>query len=258
VAGYQGTWRRAAVNQSKTRLVPPPDPQHETPDANPNGVDWEQSVFAPMLPLEMVGDQYLVPPTMVTLVDRDVDTHDPHPCDAGEGPLDTLAAQDLRTAEADRDRGASASRLWTPVKSRDGTFTVTIIPDVPGQGDQPDAPRQRFEQGVGVAQDPYARAGRRIARWRDRWVDMHRWNVEYRPHLVKTAYPALTAPPVPGGNQYNSPAPTEAQFGAAGVGTPDQLVWPVERRAPRPWDESATTDGSELAGAGYGLTTWGL
>lgn len=236
---YTGAWRRTATTQPRVRLVPGPDPQHASPDANPNGVDWIQSAIAPSLPDDMIGDQYLIPPSPLLLVDADVDTH--------EG-----------TGNHAADLGSSDVRLYQPVASRDGGYHVAIIEDTPGMGDSPDTPRQRFEQGVGISQDPYARLGRRIARWRDRYVDMHRWGPEMRPALVKNAYAAVQSPPVSDGNQYTSPTPLVAQFGDYGVGTPDQLIWPVERRSPRPWDESATTDGSELSEAAYGLGVWGL
>lgn len=250
---YSGTWKRQSVTPTTVRLVPDADPEHAVPTDNEQ-ITWVSTVIAPMLPDSMVGDQYLQPPVPVMLVDRDVD--DPAH-GGGIRPGDsTYGAQDRRDRVHGEDLGAVDARRWAPTGSRDGSYNVRTLDDTPGMGDSSDWARARYESGVGAASDPHARTGRRIVRWRDRYIDMHRWESGPRATVARQAYTAPQSAPLIG-NQYVSPAPLFAQAGQHGIGTPDQFVWPEDRRAPRPWDESgmAATDGN---GGSYGLTVWGL
>jgi hypothetical protein len=198
----------------------------------------------------MLGEQYAPAGTVPAVVDRDVSTHD----GTGRRPaVPTLAAQDERTDAHARDLGSVDARRIQPAASRDGSWHVAVIDDVPGEGNSPDYARHA-ESGVGAVRDPHARIGRRIVRWRDRWIDMHRWEPEGRPHVVRTAYHAAD---VPGGADLGPRVSPEPLYARAGQVVPDdRMVWPVERRSPRPWDEVGLLDG--VSSGDGGLTVWGL
>lgn len=260
---YSGAWKRAVVGRPPVRLKPDADPRHAGTDshdaADPGaGVAyWQADTIVPAIPPEWMGDQYVQMPTMQHLA------FDATPRDHAEGGgagwgQSTLAAQDIRTDDHARDFGAVEAREYNPQATREGTHTVVILDDDQNAGNSPGYPQTRYDRGVGVASDPYARVGRRTFRWRDRVIDMHRWDPEGRASAARFAYSAPAQPAMTNGNQYVSASPTLARFGQAGVGTPDQFVAPVQRRSPREWGESVTTDGASNLGESYGLTSWGL
>jgi hypothetical protein len=264
---YSGTWKKTAVTQPDVPLVQAADPSHGftghesvyDPNLNEN---WVDDTLAPGLTSDLLGDQLLQLPTYGGPVDRSTDTGHEGDGDGQTYPMSTLTAQDYRGQVMDADLGSVEARRWRPVDARDGAYHVVVLDDVPGDG-TPGTAQNTLRQitGVGAANSPDARVGRKIKRWRDRWIDMHRWDPEERASVLRYAY---TAPAkqeqdrITGlGDQYVSPFPTLAMYGAEGIGTPDQFVTPSQRRAPRPWDE-AMTDNGYATGGDYGLGTWGL
>lgn len=95
------------------------------------------------------------------------------------------------------------------------------------------------------------RPGFRVQRWSERRIPMHRWSGDVRPLRTHTAKTASDAPALADGNQYRTPfrdlAPSRLKTYAR----------PMQRREPRPWDETEVTDGTENTGAEL-LTSWGL
>jgi hypothetical protein len=261
VGQYTGAWKRAAVGVPKVRLKPDPDPRHAGTDthgaADPGTQPayWVQDTMVPAIPQDWLGDQYTQLPTIHGVIDLTPQDHG-HGMGVGHGET-TLEAQDIRTDWHGEDLGNVEAREYQPQNTREGSWNVVVLEDNRNDGNSPGYPQTRYDRGVGVASDPFARTGRRILRWRERTIDMHRWDPEGRAAVARFAYSAPAQPAMPNGNQYTSPEPTLVRFGQAGVGTPDQYVTPVQRRSPRPWDETQTADGF-TGGTGYGLTQWGL
>jgi hypothetical protein len=254
----RGSWAKRSTPSLGVPLKPGLDPEHGTasprldvPVGNPL---WHESTAAPMLP------------------DHLVDGAPAAPEHTGTGPLDTspdyghelgvapghgqTQRQQLATGQEihSMDFGAPAANTWVPMINRDGTNHVAIIPDGDNDGESPQTVALQ-RSGLGIPNDPYARRGKRIKRWYDRFIDMHDWSVERRPVYVRNAYQDSGQPAVAGGTQYDSPYGTLQQ-----VSTQDSFVAPQVRRTPGPWDEPLSSDGSGQLGvsAGYGLTSWGL
>jgi hypothetical protein len=249
---------KAAAPPISVRTAAEIDPQHMTPDPNRYPVDWIASELAPTLPLELMGDQLLQLPTHGGPVDREPVSHE-YGVGAGPGLTD---AQNRAVMEPwhQADLGSAEARRYQSQAARDGAYHVEVVPDMIGDGNSPETVTLREVTGVGAANDPFARRAQRIWRWRDRWIDRHMYGVEQRPVYLRNAFTATAVPPGPA-SAYTSPYPTAPATwgGRAGIGTPDQLVMPQERRIPRPWDEAYTTDPTAAAGGtGYGLTSWGL
>jgi hypothetical protein len=240
-------------------LVAPLDPQHEDPNPNlvAGQVNWVADTLVPMLPDELIGDQYLQLPVVGGPLDMEPETHT-----YGVGPGPGLSDEQNR-AVMERwhttDRGAPEARRWQPQAARDGSYSVDVVPDGDG-GASPATVALRHETGLGEPNDPHARRGYRIQRVRSRWIDRHMWGVAKRPVHLRNAYVDPSQPQEALG-QYVTPFPggTAGWSGRDGMGTtPDQAVMPQERRTPRPWDEGYTTDGTVATGAGFGLGSWGL
>lgn len=253
---YTGAWKRATTDNATVRLKPDQDPEHANPTPNLGPVNWVADTIVPMIPAEWLGEQYTQLPTMTYVMDE---TPRDHADGGGVGHgMDTIEAQDERTYEHGVDYGATEARRWSPANTREGSYTVTVIEDNANEGNSPGYPQMRYDRGVGIGSDPHARVGKRIARWRDRTIDMHRWDAEGRASVARYAYSAPDQQAQTNGNQYTSPEPLYAdKQGANGIGSPDQFVVPMARRSPRPWDESMTADGVNPSNA-YGLTSWGL
>lgn len=255
---YTGAWKKRAVARTAAPLVGQRDPEHERPTDNLAPVDWRSSVIAPDLPPGQLGDQMLQLPTIHGLADATPRSgHEGDGYGHGHGDTTRRAQADAHDVHA-RDLGAVDARKWVPVAARDGKWTAALVDGQRWQGNSPETTSAIADTGAESALDPWARVPRRVVRWRDRKIDMHRWDAQERAALTKQAY---TAPPSPGSlGARMSRAPLYAQAGQDGIGTPDQFVAPVLPRSPRPWSESMTTDGAEQPGAAtdFGLGAWGL
>lgn len=255
---YSGGWRRWVANASgqPVRLEPPIDAQHLDPADNTMPVHWEQDTAQYPLPDELVGGQYIQPPVAGGPLDYTPVSHD---VGSGVRPGDSpRQAQIVRGIDHEQDYGAVQARRYAPADSRDGAWHVDIIDDTRNGGA---SPRQldRKVTGIEGSDDAYARTGRRIWRWRDRFIDRHMWGVDFRPALIRNAYTAPQSGPQSNGDQYTSPAPLMTSGGTDGIGTGDKFRLAQVRRVPRPWDEELATDGTAYQSTTTdGLTVWGL
>lgn len=248
-------WVVARTAPTSADLQPGPDPQHLDPDPNPvpGQIDWRQDTLVPTLPAELMGDQWLQLPVPGGPLDLEPESHDYGP---GAGPgLTEMQSREVMAPWHGADRGAPAARRWQRAPTRDGAYHVNVVADEASEA-SPSTVALRETAGVGVAHDPHARRGYRIQRWRERFIDMHRYGVQKRPVYIRNAY----TPPVQPGQvtQYTSPFPTLGWSGQGGIGSPDQWRVAQERRTPRPWDEAMTTDGTLTGGLDQGLGRWGL
>ena len=255
---FAGAWaRKASTPMPDVPLKPDIDPEHLNPSAAPdidlfgqNALWQESGPSAPYLPDDMVSIPVGSPVGGGGPVD--FTPQDPQ-YGLGVGPGLTQAQSRAETLSwHEDDRGAVASRRWQAMTDRqpgEGPHVV-IIPDVPLDGDSPET-LQYERSGVGTANDPYARTGLRQKRWWDRFIDMHRWEVDYRPKYLRNASAIGDQPPVPNGTQLDSPFTTPGPY----YGTQDSFVSPQLRRTPTAWDEPMYSDGET---SGLGSTVWGL
>lgn len=254
-------WAKASAPMPSVPLVPGPDPEHLNPTSNPDLAAgqqlWVASTPAPTLPDSLTAEPFGTPIGGGGPIDR---TPEDPGFGVGVGPgLTTLESQDVRGTLMSQDMGAVAARQYQALTDRDGTYHVDIIPDTPGDGASP-ATLVYKQTGVGQPIDPFARLGKRIKRYWDRVIDMHRYEVHPRPMYQVYASTVATRPAVANGNQLTSPF---AAF-IPGGGTPDSFVAPQDRRVPGDWAAPIVTDGSgqPLSGSGsladYGLSAWGL
>jgi|SRR5690242_8349106 len=255
---YNGAWaRKASTPTLDVPLKAQPDPEHLAPTDN---IDvavgnplWVESQAAPMLPDGLMATPFGTPiQAGGGPVDMTPESHDYGP---GVSPgLTTAESQALMMQWHEQDDGAVAARQWQPTTDREpGTGPrLAIITDTPLDGDSPQT-LELERSGVGTPNDPYARSGKRIKRWWDRVIDMHRWEPQYRPMYARNARTAQHQPAVPNGTQLDSPFATPWPMRA----TSDAFVAPQIRRTPVPWDQPITGDGTAPVGD-FGLTVWGL
>lgn len=253
---YASWGRKAATPTPLVPLKPPVDPEHLTPteddpDRYGNALWQESAPGAPYLPDDMVAVPVGSPVGGGGPVDH---TPEDHSYGVGVSPgLTQAESRALMLPWHEDDQGAVAARQWQPTTDRqpgEGPHAAVLY-DTPGDGDSPET-LQYERTGVGQSIDPFARVGKRIKRWWDRYIDMHRYGVEYRPMVIRNAYTGREQPPVPDGTQLDSPWPTPGPFRA----TADAFVNPQLRRTPSPWDEPLTTDG--MGTSELGATVWGL
>lgn len=250
-------WLVATQQRPWPALVAPRDPQHGTPDANivPQQLNWVADTLAPTFPDEMIGDQYLQLPVMGGPHDMEPESH---AYGVGPGPgLDDAENRIVTGRWHEQDRGATEARRWQPQAARDGSYNVDVVPDEDGFS-SPSTVALRHETGLGQPNDPHARRGYRIQRFRDRFIDRHMWGVSKRPAYLRNAYVDPGQPRDALGPYVSPYVGGGGGSGRHGIGSPDQLVMPQERRTPRPWDEGFTTDGTAQQGAEFGLGSWGL
>jgi hypothetical protein len=242
------SWSSRTTTANVAALVQPIDPQHSDPSPDlrwPDGQTptWVSSVYAPSLPPEYTGEGFATPvaagggPIDFTPISHDI----------GGGGVehgqDTMEALDRRGELHSIDYGATEARRYIAFKDREpGTGPQHAFREnSAGHGDSPQT-LELQQTGVDRPNDPYARLGTRwLSRWWERPIDMHWWNVEFRPLLPKQAYTAPEQAPTPDGNQYDSPYVANGPFEA----TPDRFVVPQERRQPVSWSQNLTEDGSE-------------
>jgi hypothetical protein len=260
---YSG-WGKRTEQDPEAPLKPGTDTQHVFPDPTPEwaaGIPplWVNSAGAPMLPDEILAVQRArVPATGLDLDQTPVS----HFYGRGTGPgLTTQEAQDIMGPWHNDDTGVVAYEASVPMVDRDdraGSPSALIIDDQPGYGASPETLRFR-EEGVGAPYDGgVSRVGRRLQRWRDRYIEMHRYDTERRPVTPKTAYVSQAQPAATNPGQLDSPWPTSTTYYA---GPMDKFVPQVVRRIPRPSGEPLATDGAYQASEAYqnyGLRTYGL
>jgi hypothetical protein len=261
--GFSGAWARRTQVDLASPLANPLDPEHLNPTDNPEYTQmrplWANSAPAPVLPAEMIDPQITTMAGGIGPVDR---TPIDHAYGMGTGPgLSTLQSQDYRSAWHMDDQGANAALRYQPMVDRDdrpGSPHADFIQHDPFGGDSPQT-LQLERTGPGQPNDPNARAGKAFRRWRDRYMDPHRWSPEMRPLVPRYARGAQAQPAVPDGNQMTSPYATAV---TEKLGVIDKFVAPLVRRQPGPWDEGLASDatGDTIVGAldNYGLTKWGL
>jgi hypothetical protein len=261
---YAGAWNRRTQVDTVVVTQAPIDPEHLTPTDNVEfslgqTPAWANTAPAPDVP-DAVLDQQLQPlaagfgPVDHTPID--------HAYGMGTGPgLSTLEAQDYRMAWHMQDDGSVAAHQWNPMQDRDdrpGSPHVDFWPHAVGDGESPQT-LQLERTGYGQPNDPEAPLGRWFRRWRDREMDMHRFDPSMRPVAPKYARPTPVQPAAQDGSQIAGPFPTAV---SVHLGPQDTFVPALVRRVPGPWDEALSSDGTAetMAGAAgqYGLTTWGL
>jgi len=231
----------------------PPQGELATDNANPQWAGaasptWRNSAPAPDLPRAILGED--MPALFATTGQGDF-TPDDHAFGPGAGHgLDTFAGIDDAAPWHATDLGDGATRRWSAAVSRDGTPHLDIIPDEVGADSPATTMRQRT--GYGMPDDPAARRASRIARWYDRWIDMHRWDTEYRPQTQMAAR-LQVATHVPAYDQTVPSTPSVIDYNPR---TPDRFMLPFLRRAPGEWLESAVIDGSGQPP--QAMTVWGL
>ena len=261
--GFSGAWSRRTQVIPETQLQAAIDPEHLTPTDNPeySGLRpmWVNTAPAPVLSPDAVGVQVVTMHGGIGPVDN---TPQDHSYGMGSGPgLDTLQSQDYRSRWHGDDQGANAALRYVPMQDRDdqpGSPHADFIAHDPAGGDSPQT-LQLERTGPGQPNDPNARAGKAFRRWRDRYIDMHRFDPAMRPITPKYARGAQAQPAVPDGTQITSPYATAV---TQRLGVSDRFVAPLIRRQPGPWDENLASDGTSqtIRGAldNYGLTQWGL
>jgi hypothetical protein len=250
---YSGAWVRQRLPSQLVPLQTPPDPEHLTPTAEPDLASgqqplWVATDFGPTLPDHLVGDSPAGSIAPGGPIDHTPD--DPEFGVGGGHGQTTLEAQYVRGVLHGEDLGAVAAHQYVAKTDRDGTYNLARIDDTVGDGDSP-ATLQLDRTGVGQPNDPEARLAFRWKRWVDRYIDMHRYPVTYRPRAVVAASAQHSQPPVRDATQLDSPYPTNVR-----MGTPDSFVYPQVRRTPDPWDQQLAGDG--VSGGPFGLTSWGL
>lgn len=262
MAGFTGAWLTRSQQNVSTPLHPPRDPQHLTPDPDPNLMpgqtpDWRSTVDAPGLPAAMEA------PPIAPELETGFGPVDHTPFDHGYG----LGAQPGLTVQENQDaagqwhaddQGTVAAESYVHPKMRDGAPHVAWIPHEREPVDSL-AQVEYQRRGVGAVHDPNAVLGKRLKRWFDRRINFHRYAVEMGPYAPRYARPAVERGPVQFGDQTTSPYPNSA---AQYSGPADRFVLPLARRSPGNWVEEQTGDGTTetLAGAptGYGLGSWGI
>ena len=259
---YSGAWARKASSPTlAVPLHPATDPQHLKPEPNPNGgpESWVATANAPPLPADLWGEPFGTPVGGGGPIDAE-----PLDPNYGPGAAPGITREESRAEMAlwhETDLGSVAARQYQALTSRADAQEpgngphVAVLYDTPGDGDSPGT--LLYERsGVGSPIDPYARTGKRIARWWNRFIDMHWYAPEYRPIVDRYAVPQAVMPAVTGGGPLDSPYASNGPMRA----TPDGFVNPQLRRTPVPWDEPFTTDGTGTYAAdpSTGLTSWGL
>jgi hypothetical protein len=244
-----GTWVRNSQPVQPAPLVSDRDPEHANPTPDPNQVggarpSWEQTVTAPDLPAQLYpGQEYPLVggggPVDRTPVD--------HSYGVGIGPVADATLPFHAT-----DMGEVAAHHYTAPKMRDGQAGVLIIEDMHGDGDSPQTlPNQRM--GVGEPADPAARRASMIRRFWDRFIDMHRYDVQFRPETASQIRARVASNAGPAAS---SAVPNTPSILGYDPSSPDRFVGPFTRRAPGPWDDALATDGTGQAQQDLG--SWGL
>lgn len=260
--GFSGAWLdRSQVNPT-VQLVPPLDPQHLKPDPNPQYTgraqpDWVQGNAAPDLPAAMVDAVAQAPLHTGTGPVDHVNYDNPLAgIGYGHGLTDLEALDIARRANLTND-GSGAARAYEHARTPGGTYRAGFVWDNPEQQDSPDTVLLQ-RTGVGTPNDPYARQANRLERSFDGTIDMHRWDVHFRPLRPEYARPTPMQS-TPGGDQTVPSTPSVIGYRPS---PQDRFVQPVVRRAPGDWSQPWSADGtpSNLVGSvnAYGLTVWGM
>lgn len=258
-----GAWSKRYRQDPQVPLKPAIDPEHMEPTDNPEfqqtPPSWMSTAPAPLLPMDMLPG---ADPSLATGIGP-ID-HTPLDPNYGPGPgpgLTTLENQDIRGQWHSIDDGAYAARMYQAPITVDGAYHLEVSYDQQQSGDSPQT-LQLDRTGIGQPNDPEATArgpAKRWKRWRDRYIDWHRYAVEMRPAEQRYAVPNPARSAVTAGNtQLVSPFGNSVGFLA---GPADRFVPSLVRRAPGPWDEALSSDGTASTIAGtvnaYGLTVWG-
>jgi hypothetical protein len=257
-----GAWSRRYRQDPQAPLQQQIDPEHLNPTDNPEFVQtppaWMNSAPAPQLPGDMLPGAEPGLATGIGPVD-----HTPLDPSYGVGPgpgLTTLESQDVRGIWHSDDQGAYAARAYITPIAVDGAYHLEVSYDQQPGGDSPQT-LQLDRTGIGQPNDPEATArgpAKRWKRWRDRYIDMHRFPVQMRPAESRYARPNPTSPPVNNGGPTDSPYDNSVGWLA---GPADRFVAPLVRRTPGAWDETLATDGTNQTIMGsvnaYGLPSWG-
>lgn len=246
-----GAWKIATLTQRGEPLHQPTDPQHSRP-VDVQDVDFVDTTGAPYVPEEWTDGSYLQPSVASPYVDQ---TPQDHEFGVGDQPgIDQAQARELAGRAHQVDMGAVAAHHYASARSFDGTYQVRRVENHDLAGDSPQTVEITERTGVGTAHDPDARRSVRIQRWRDRTIDMHRFEPGMRPLAVRNAKPVTTLPEVANRSAWVSP------FQGNVIEHADNWQTPQERRTPRSWDDGMTTDGTDqpLAAQSFGLTGWGL
>lgn len=255
---YTGGWRRQTVNPSwaVSSAGTVPDSQHKTPDAlyGDRYPGWQiPGARIQPTPQGMTDDEpvYTTDSAPGGPIDR---TPIDHTTGLGFGAgLDPLVSQEQNAAAHRVDSGATdARRFSTPVMRPPGeTLDVSLYrqPDV-----NVDSPGYtELQRRAQPAVSPDARRGLRQTRFFHRHFG---FNSEYfandhRPRVVTNAFTAPNVPAPPQGATATTPYASQAPVRVV------RSIVPQLRRAPRPWDEAATTSGPDTM-TEPPLQGWGL
>ena len=259
MAAFSGAWLTQSQVDPQVPLVPNLDPQHLNPDPNPQfqgmNPDWRNSAPSPDLP-EAMWD--VAPAPLATGVGP-VDHIDYNNTLAGTGwghGLSDVEARDLALTANLTDDGSYAARRYQAPRMPGGTYHADFIRDDDVPSDSPGTVMLQ-RSGVNTENDPWARRGHRLQRWFDGAIDMHRWEVTFRPLRPRYARPT----PVQSNADPGQRDPHTQSVVGYNPGSLDTFVQGIVRRVPGNWAQPFTADGttSTLVGAvsGYGLTTWG-
>ena len=250
-----GGWKKATQTQKDPALHNPIDPNHNNPQ-NEEQIWWADTSgnIAPGMPSDVEDTQTSIgTPAAYGYVDMT-----PQGGDFGMPAFPGMTIEEgqaIRGVAHSQDFGSFAARKYTSPPNRDGDLNVDDFMSPDNQGTESEQNKIRYETGVNTEYDGgNSVSGRKIRRWRDRFIDFHWYKVEMNPSYVKYATPAVAKPQVTAQrNQSMSPFSAGDIIYEGGSFTP-----PMERRTPEPWDTALIESGTPMPGADFGLGSWGL
>lgn len=248
---WQGGWKTLAkvpASQfSRTGTIP--DAQHDNPSANPGDrrPNWvTEGGRYEYMPPELIEDVPLNDARGGGLVDGEPQSHD-YGIGVGAGlPLMESMAQNA--AGHATDLGSVAARKYTVPSDQDGTWSrrLDAMPRDGEYGSQGNIDLQKTSLPATSPNAADRESKRQVSLW-DRVFMRLTYQTDHRPLTVPTAYTAQPQPPASQGGQVaSSPYATAATARVRVV----NAIAPQLRRAPGPWDESMTVEGSDQ-GSGY-------
>lgn len=260
---FSGAWAARSQPYTSVPLTPGIDPQHAVPDADPNlapgqSPTWAQNPAsaAPDLPLA-----FLEPlPDVGAPPGGPIDGTNYQDTLGGLGfgnGLDVDQAVALRVVHSEDD-GSYASRVYRAGVNRDMEYSAALVTAAPGDGESPQTLKMQ-QTGVGAPTDQgHSRLSRILHRLALGPIDMHRWEVAFRPLRPNYARPQQVIV----ASDWSNLSPSTPNVLAYRPAPADRFVAPMVRRTPGDWQEPYTSDGTgatmAAAAGAFGLTSWGL
>lgn len=259
---FSGAWAARSQQPQNVALTPGIDSQHMKPDPDPNlpqgqRPDWQQATAVPDMPVALMGSIPSVDHIGIGPVDSVNYENTLGGMGSGHG-LDPLQAMDASRDAHMTDDGSYAARMYRAAVDRDGTYHAAIVHATPGDGESPQTLAMQ-QTGVGAPTDQgNSRQSKRITRWAERRIDMHWWEVAFRPLRPNYARPVAVSQVT----ETNQRAPGTPSVVGWNPSTSDRFVEPMTRRSPGDWQEPFTADGTRTAMATaqgqFALGSWGL